>query len=110
MDRNRDIVAEREVVEHVDGEEQCDAREPSYHGNSSGSEEEGRMGGREVGGPCEQGRYGKLNKGDKETYIDSREESPLGPVCCLGGGGTELEGRMEGKGFSPYHYRVFLWG
>lgn len=91
MDRNRDIVAEREVVEHVDGEEQCDAREPSYHGNSSGSEEEGRMGGREVGGPCEQGRYGKLNKGDKETYIDSREESPLGPVCCFGreGGGEE---------------------
>ena len=43
------------------------------------------MGGREVGGPCEQGRYGKLYKGDKETYIDSREESPLGPVCCLGG-------------------------
>lgn len=38
-----------------------------------------------MGGPCEQGRYGKLYKGDKETYIDSREESPLGPVCCLGG-------------------------
>lgn len=56
MNRNRYIVAEREVVQHVDDEEQCDAREPSYHGNSSGFEEEGRMGGREVGGPCEQGR------------------------------------------------------
>lgn len=93
MDRNRDIVAEREVVQHVDDEEQCDAREPSYHGNSSGSEEEGRMRGREVGGPCEQGRYGKLNKGDEETYIDSKEESLLGPVCWFGwgGGGRERE-------------------
>lgn len=91
MNRNRDIVAEREVVEHVDDEEQCDAREPSYHGNSSGSEEEGWMGGGEVSGPCEQGCYGKLNKGDEETYIDSREESLLGPVCCLGGEGARGE-------------------
>lgn len=82
MDRNGDIVAEGKVVERVDDEEQCDAREPSYHGNSSGSEEEGRMGGREVGGPCERGRYGKLNKGDEETYMVSL----LGPVCCWEGG------------------------
>lgn len=90
MNRNRYIVAEREVVQHVDDEEQCDAREPSYHGNSSGFEEEGRMGGREVGGPCEQGRYGKLNKGNEEAYIDRGEKLLLGPVCCwffLGGWG-----------------------
>lgn len=93
MDRNRDIVVERKVVEHVDDEEQCDAREPSNHGNSSGSEEERRMGGREVGWPCERGRYGKLNKGDEETYIESREESLLGPVCCWEGRVTCREDR-----------------
>lgn len=53
MDRDRDIVTERKVVERVDDEEQCDARDPSYHWNSSGSKEEGRVGGGEVGGPCE---------------------------------------------------------
>lgn len=33
-----------------------------------------------MGGPSKRGRYGKLNKGDEETYMDSREESLLGPI------------------------------
>lgn len=41
-----------------------------------------------MGGPCKRGRYGKLNKGDEETYIDSREESLLGPIYCWEGRDT----------------------
>ncbi len=68
MDWNRDIVAEGEVVEEIDREEEGDIREPSNQGDSPGFEEEGRMGCRKVGGPSEGGRYEKLNEGDEKTW------------------------------------------
>lgn len=51
---NRDIIAEGEVIEKVDGKEEHNIREPPSQGHSSGSEEEGGVCYGEVRGPGEQ--------------------------------------------------------
>lgn len=67
MYRDGDIVAESEVVQHVDGEEHQDVGKPSNQRNSSIFDEKGRAGGREVRGPCEESRDDELDEGDEEA-------------------------------------------
>lgn len=65
--RHGDGVAEGEVVEEVDSEEQDDVREPAREGNGAGFEEERGVGGGEVGGKGEEGGEEKLDEGYKKT-------------------------------------------
>lgn len=67
MHRHGDGVAEGEVVEEVDSEEQDNVREPAREGNGAGFEEERGVGGGEVGGKGEEGGEEKLDEGYKET-------------------------------------------
>lgn len=67
MDRNGDIISEREVVEEIDGEEEKNVREPAGEWNRPWLQEKRRMRGGEVVGPCEESRYDKLKEGDEKT-------------------------------------------
>ena len=66
--RHRYIVAECEVIEDVDTEENDYVGEPAGKGYGAWFQEEGWVRGRKMGGPGEEGREEKLDEGYKETW------------------------------------------
>ena len=72
MYRNGDVVAERMVVQHVDGEEEEDVDQPAAEGHAVRSEEEGRAVGVELGDVACDGHEDELNKGQEGPFEDVR--------------------------------------
>lgn len=68
MYRNRDIVAECMVVQHVDGEEEEDIDQPPADGDTVRSEEEGWPVGVELG---------EVAGGSDEDELHKGQEGPL---------------------------------
>lgn len=67
VNRNGDVISEREVVEEIDGEEEKNVREPAGKRDRPWLEEKGRVRGGEVSGPCEESCYDKLNESYEKT-------------------------------------------
>lgn len=91
MYRYGDVVAESEVIQHVDCEEHQDVRKPSNQRNSPVFDEKGRAVGGEVRWPCEEGRDDELDEGDEEAasgffsarYMISVSRSPCAFRRCI---------------------------
>lgn len=49
-----------------------------------------------MGRPCERGRYGKLNKGDEETYNRQKRDIAFRSYLLLFFGGEEGRGKDGG--------------
>ena len=67
MHGHRDIIAESEIVQSVDGKEDEDIRKPANEGDGAGFEEERRVGKGEVGMVGEGRGKKELDKGYKQA-------------------------------------------
>jgi hypothetical protein len=65
MYRHGDVIAERMVVQHIDGEEEEDVDQPAAEGNAVRSEKEWGAVGVELGDVASGGNEDELNEGQE---------------------------------------------